>query len=100
MLRYGRGVRLNVFLLSALMIEAAAAWWYFQLGSERLLVESGYIWNILLTGLCAATLLIARYRYEDTLRGFVELEARAVTAERMARMFLTPRDRANSPLQT
>ena len=100
MLRYGSGIRLNMFLLAGLIAEAAAFWWWFRLGSERLLLQSGYIWNLLLTGLCAATLLIARYRYERTLRGFVELEARAATAHKTARMLLTLRDRANSPLQT
>jgi hypothetical protein len=100
MLRYGSGVRWNVVLLAALTVEAAAAWWCFHLGSERLLLQSGYIWDILLTWLCVAILLTARYRYERTLREFVELEARAVTAEKTARMFLSLRDRANSPLQT
>jgi hypothetical protein len=100
MLRYGSGIRLNVFLLAGLTIEAAAFWWYFELGSEPLLLQSGYIWNVLLTGFCAATLLIARYLYERTLRGLVELEARAAMAEKTARMLLTLRDRANSPLQT
>jgi hypothetical protein len=100
MFRYGNGVRFNVFLLTSLTIEAAAFWWRFHLGSELLLARSGYIWNVLLTGLCAATLLIARYQYERTLRRFIELEARAATAEMTARVFLTVRDRANSPLQT
>ena len=100
MFRYGNGVRFNVFLLAALTIEAAAFWWRFHLGSDRLLAQSGYIWNILLTGLCAATLLIARYQYERTLRRFIEFEARAATAEMTARLFLTLKDRANSPLQT
>ena len=100
MFRYGNGVRFNVFLLAALTIEAAAFWWRFHLGSDRLLAQSGYIWNILLTGLCAATLLIARYQYERTLRRFIELEARAATVETTARLFLTVRDQANSPLQT
>lgn len=100
MLRYGSGVRLNVFLLGGLTIEAAAFWWCFRLGSEALLLQSGYIWNVLLTGFCAATLLVARYRYERALRGFVELEARAATAQKMAHILLTLRDRANSPLQT
>lgn len=100
MLRYGSGIRLNVFLIAGLTIEAAAFWWYFELGSERLLLQSGYLWNILLTGLCAAILLIARYRYERTLRGFVELEARAATAQKTARMLVTLQDRANTPLQT
>jgi hypothetical protein len=100
MLRYGEGVRFNVFLLSAITIEAAAFWWRFHLGSTPLLAQSGYIWNVLLTWLCAAALLIARYLYERTLRRFVELEARAATAEMTARVFLTVRDRANSPLQT
>jgi hypothetical protein len=100
MLRYGSGIRLNVLLLAGLTVEAAAFWWYFQLGSERLLLQSGYIWNVLLTGFCAATLLIARYRYERTLRGIVELEARAITSDKTARILLTLRDRANSPLQT
>jgi hypothetical protein len=99
-LRYGSGIRLNVCLLVALTIEAAAAWSWFHLGSEHLLLLSGYVWNTLLTGLCATILLFVRYWYERTLRGFVELEARAVTAEKTARMFLTLRDRANSPLQT
>jgi hypothetical protein len=98
--RYGNGVRFNVFLLAAITIESAAFWWRFQLGSEPLLARSGYIWSVLLTGLCAATLLIARYQYERTLRRFIELEARAATAEMTARAFLTVRDRANSPLQT
>jgi hypothetical protein len=100
MSRYGNGVRLNVFLFAAIVIEAAAFWWRFHLGSERLLAQSGYIWNVLLTGLCAATLLIARYWYERTLRRLVELEARTTTVEMTARVFLTVRDRANSPLQT
>jgi hypothetical protein len=100
MFRYGNGVRFNVFLLAALTIESAAFWWRFQLGSEPLFAQSGYIWNVLLTGLCAATLLIARYQYERTLRRFIELEARAATAEMTARLFLTVKDRANSPLQT
>src|SRR4030095_1543548 len=100
MLHYGNGVRFNVFLLAALTIEAAAFWRCFHLGSEPQLTQSGYIWSVLLTGLCAAILLIARYRYERTLRRFVDLEARAATAEMTARMFLTLRDRANSPLQT
>jgi hypothetical protein len=100
MFRYGNGVRLNVMLFAAIVIEAAAFWWRFHLGSERLLTQSGYIWSVLLTGLCAATLLIARYRYERTLRRLVELEARATTAEMTARVFLTVRDRVNSPLQT
>jgi hypothetical protein len=100
MFRYGNGVRFNVFLLSAITIEAAAFWWRFHLGSEPLLAQSGYIWSVLLTGLCAATLLLARYQYERTLRRFIELEARAATAEMTARLFLTVRDQANSPLQT
>ena len=100
MFRYGNGVRFNVFLLASLTIEAAAFWWRFHLGSEPLLARSGYIWSVLLTGLCAATLLIARYQYERTLRRFIELEARAATAEMTARLFLTVRDQANSPLQT
>jgi hypothetical protein len=100
MFRYGNGVRFNVFLLAALTIEAAAFWWRFHLGSEPLLAQSGYIWNVLLTGLCAATLLIARYQYDRTLRRFIELEGRAATAEMTARLFLTVKDRANSPLQT
>ena len=100
MFRYGNGVRFNVFLLASLTIEAAAFWWRFHLGSERLLAQSGYIWNVLLTGLCAATLLIARYQYERTLRRFIKLEARAATAAMTARVFLSVRDRANSPLQT
>ena len=99
-LRYGNGVRFNVFLLAALTIEAAASWWRFNFASNGLLAQTGYIWNVLLTGLCAATLLIARYQYERTLRRLVELEARAATAEMTARVFLTVRDRANSPLQT
>jgi hypothetical protein len=65
MLRYGKGIRFNAFLVAAVAIEAAAAWWRFHLASERLLVQSVYIWNVLLTGLCAATLLIARYQYEQ-----------------------------------
>jgi hypothetical protein len=99
-LRYGNGVRFNVFLLAALTIEAAAFWWRFHFGSDRLLAQSGYIWNVLLTGICAATLLVARYQYERTLRRLVELEARAAAAEMTAGAFLTVRDRANSPLQT
>jgi hypothetical protein len=99
-LRYGNGVRLNVFLLGAITIEAAAFWWRFHFGSERLLAQSGYVWNVLLTGICAATLLIARYQYERTVRRLVELEARAATAEMTNRVFLTVKDRANSPLQT
>jgi len=98
--RYGDGVRLNVVLLAAITIEAAAFWWRFHLGSEQLLAQSGYIWNVLLTGLCAATLLMARYLYEGTLRRFIEFETRAATAEMAARVFLNVRDRANSPLQT
>jgi hypothetical protein len=100
MLRYGRGIRLNVFLFVVLIMEAAAAWWSFDLGSHQLLLQSGYLWNILLTGFCAAILLIARHRYERTVERFIELEARAVTAEKTARMLLALRDRANSPLQT
>jgi len=99
-LRYGNGLRSNVFLFAAIAIEAAAFWSHFHLGSERLSAQSGYRWNILLTGLCAATLLIVRYKYERTIRRFVELEARAATAEMTARVFLTVRDRANSPFQT
>jgi hypothetical protein len=98
--RYGNGVRLNSFLLGAITIEAAVFWWYFHLGSERLLAESGYIWTVLLTGFCAATLLLARYLYERTLRRLIEVEARAATAEMAARVFFSVRDRANSPLQT
>jgi hypothetical protein len=100
MLRYGDGVRLNVFLLGAITIEAAAFWWRFHFGSEPLLAQSGYKWNLLLTGLCAATLLMARYQVERTLRRLMELEARAATAEMTARVFLMVGDRANSPLQT
>ncbi len=99
-LRYGNGVRHNVFLLTAIMIEAAAFWLRFHLGSDRLLAQSGYIWNILLTGLCATILLIARYQYERTVRKLVELEALAATTKMTASVFLTVRDRANSPLQT
>jgi hypothetical protein len=98
--RYGNGVRLNAFLLAAITIEAAVFWWYFHLGSERLLAQSGYMWSILLAGFCAATLLVARYLYERTLRRLIELEAHAATAEMTARVFLSVRDRANSPLQT
>lgn len=98
--RYGNGVRLNVLLLAAITIEAAVFWWRFDLGSDRLLAQSGYVWNVLLTGFCAATLLVARHLYERTLRRFIELEARAATAEMAARVFLSVRDRANSPLQT
>ena len=98
--RYGNGVRLNAFLLAAITIEAAVFWWRFHLGSERLLAQSGYIWTVLLTGFCAATLLVARYLYERTLRRLIEVEARAATAEMAARVFLSVRDRANSPLQT
>src|SRR4029453_13654723 len=81
-------------------IEAAAFWWRFHLGSEPLLAQSGYIWNVLLTGLCAASVLIARYQYDRTLRRFIELEARVATSEMTARLLLTVKDRANSPLQT
>ena len=98
--RYGNGVRLNAFLLAAITIEAAVFWWRFHLGSERLLAQSGYIWTVLLTGFCAATLLLARYLYERTLRRLIAVEARAATAEMAARAFLSVRDRANSPLQT
>ena len=98
--RYGNGVRLNAFLLAAITIEAAVFWWRFHLGSEQLLAQSGYIWSVLLTGFCAATLLVARYLYERTLRKLIELEARAATAEMIARVFLSVSDRANSPLQT
>src|SRR4029079_5874461 len=66
--RYGNGVRLNAFLLAAITIEAAVFWWHFHLGSERLLAQSGYIWNVLLTGFSATTLLLARYLYDRTLR--------------------------------
>ena len=100
MLRYGNGIRWNVFLLAAITIEAAASWWRFHYASNWLLAQSGYIWNVLNTGVCAAILLLARYQYERTLRRSVELEARVATAEKTARMFLTVRDRANSPLQT
>jgi hypothetical protein len=100
MFRYGNGVRFNVLLLAVLTIEAAAFWWRFHLGSEPLLAQSGYIWTVLLTGLCAASVLIARYQYDRTLRRFIELEARAATAEMTARLLLTVKDRANSPLQT
>jgi hypothetical protein len=98
--RYGNGVRLNAFLLAAITIEAAVFWWRFHLGSEPLLAQSGYIWTLLLTGFCAATLLVARYVYERTLRRLIEVEALAATAEMAARAFLSVRDRANSPLQT
>jgi hypothetical protein len=98
--RYGNGVWLNAFLLVAIMIEAAVFWWRFHLGSERLLAQSGYIWNVLLTAFCAASLLVARCLYERTLRKLIELEARAATAKMAARVFLSVRDRANSPLQT
>jgi hypothetical protein len=98
--RYGNGVRLNAFLLAAITIEAAVFWWCFHLGSEPLLAQSGYIWTVLLTGFCAATLLVARYLYERTLRRLIEVEALAATAEMAARAFLSVRDRANSPLQT
>src|SRR5215831_3522346 len=100
MLRYGNGIRFNVFLLAAIAIESTAFWWRFHFWSEPLLAQSGYMWNVLLTGFCAAALLIARYLYERTIRRYVELEARAATSEMTARLFLSVRDRANSPLQT
>jgi hypothetical protein len=100
MFRYGNGIRFNVFLLAAIAIESTAFWWRFHFWSEPLLAQSGYIWNLLLTGFCAAALLIARYLYERTIRRYVELEARAATSEMTARLFLNVRDRANSPLQT
>ncbi len=98
--RYGSGVLLNVFFLVALTIESAAFWFRFHFGSDMLLVKSGYVWNVLLTGVCATALLTARYHYERTLRKLIELEVRAATAEMTARVFLKVRDRANSPLQT
>jgi hypothetical protein len=100
MFRYGNGIRFNVFLLAAITIEAMAFWWRFHLWSNPLLAQSGYIWFVLLTGFCAAALLIARYLYERTIRRYVEIEARAATSEMTARLFLTVGDRANSPLQT
>jgi len=100
MFRYGNGIRFNVFLLAAIAIEATVFWWRFHFSSEPLMDQSGYIWNVLLTGLCAAALLIARYLYERTIKRYVELEARAATSEMTARLFLNVRDRANSPLQT
>ena len=93
-LRYGSGVLLNVFVLVALAIESAAFWFRFHFGSDTLLVQSGYVWNVLLTAVCAAALLTARYHYERTLRKLIELEVRAATAEMTARVFLKVRDRA------
>jgi hypothetical protein len=100
MFRYSTGVRVNVFLLAGITIEAAAFWWSFHLGSDPLLAQSGYVWSVLLTWLCAVTVLIVQYQYEGTRRRLVELEARAATLEMAARMFVSVRDRANSPLQT
>src|SRR5262245_65960228 len=100
MLRYGNGIRWNVFLLAAITIEAAASWWRFHYSSNWLLAQSGYIWNVLNSGVCAAILILARYQYERTIRRSVKLDARVATAEKTVRMFLTVRDGTDSQLET
>jgi hypothetical protein len=62
MLRYGNGIRFNVFLLAAIAIEATAFWWRFHFWSEPLLAHpviygmlcsrGSVLWHYSLLGIC------------------------------------------------
>jgi hypothetical protein len=91
---------INLALLSGFVIEAIISWYYFDLSSHPNLALSSEPTLTILFGIIAFTLLAFRYREEILTKKVILDNARNEVLERWAKVILSIRDKANTPLQT
>lgn len=91
---------LNFLLIVIFAIESLVLWFHLESYHTSNLLASGEPYSIMLFAFVSLCLLVFRYQDERTYRNLMLQKARSELVENLAKIFLSIRDRANSPLQS
>lgn len=87
-------------LVAAFAGEALLFWWWAGLDGHSAVIATGEPWVSMIFGAVAIVMLIHRARTRRVEQEYLRARAEAETFEALARIFLSVRDQANTPLQT
>lgn len=90
----------NILLIVAVWVECIALWFHLDIAHQAHAIMGPEPWATFLYVIVAIGLVLFRARDERLIRRLSLSQARAESLENLARIFLTLRDRANTPLQT
>jgi len=90
----------NFALMSFFAVESLVLWYSLDLGNLPSVVLAQEPWVSLLYFVIACALLLFRFRDEKLIQKLSDETANMAAMKQMARIFLSLRDRANTPIQT
>ena len=90
----------NFILMSMFAIECLVLWYKLDLGNLPSVVLAQEPWISLVYFMVASALLSFRFRDEKLIQKLSEETANMAAMKQLARIFLSLRDRANTPIQT
>ena len=90
----------NALLIAAFAVESFVLWFYLDLGSKPWIIATGEPLFTFAFAVVGALLLFFHAKYRETIRLLALARARSQVLEQMAKLFLTIRDKSNTPLQT
>jgi hypothetical protein len=91
---------INFILMSGFALEAALVWFYFDIPHLSNAVTQGEPVYSLLFFVISLSFLAFRYRDEKIIKKLYLKQARLEVFENLARVFLSIRDKSNTPIQT
>ena len=91
---------LNAILIAAFALETVGLWYYLDLASKPWVIATGEPLFTFAFAVIGCILLFFHSKYRETNRLLAVTEAKSHTLEQMAKVFLTIRDKSNTPLQT
>lgn len=91
---------LNFILLLLAMAEVLLIWFVLDISAYPNIVHSGEPYSILTLGIVSILILFSRYRDEKAIRALTAEKTAIEFTNKLARMFLSIRDKSNSPIQT
>ena len=81
-------------------VEAIMAWYHFDLANNPKAALAGEPDGVIISFIVAVAIMYFRFLDNRTIRNMITKEARSEVVTKIARTFLTIRDRSNTPLQT
>jgi hypothetical protein len=91
---------LNFILILLTAVEMVVLWFYLDMGSRSNIIQEGEPFNSLALAFVSILILFSRYRYERTIYTLTAERTANKFTNKLARVFLSIRDKSNSPIQT
>jgi hypothetical protein len=91
---------LNFILILLALTEVLLIWFVLDISAYPNIVSSGEPYSILTLGFVSMVILFSRYRDEREIRSLTAENTANEFTTKLARMFLSIRDKSNSPMQT